>query len=111
MDITLVFKLPPEWPSAAPTVSFKPPVYHPNVSATNGDVCVDILNEKWSASIPLTGVVSCIMLLLEEPNCDSPLNTDAAREYTRDKASWRRCMLTKYNVDRATMCPSSKPKD
>jgi ubiquitin-protein ligase len=59
----------------------------------------------------LITVANYVMLLLEEPNADSPLNSDAAREYRSGQVAWKKALLAKYNVDCASICPSSKPKD
>jgi ubiquitin-protein ligase len=36
------------YPYQSPTVKFATPCFHPNVD-THGNICLDILKEKWSA--------------------------------------------------------------
>lgn len=67
----LIFKLSMEfastYPYTAPTVLFKTPIYHPNVDFS-GRICLDILKEKWSATLSIGSVLLSLQSLLGEPN-------------------------------------------
>ncbi|KAL6043891.1 hypothetical protein STEG23_011847, partial [Scotinomys teguina] len=65
------------YPYNAPTVKFLTPCYHPNVD-TQGNICLDILKDKWSALYDVRTILLSIQSLLGEPNIDSTLNTHAA---------------------------------
>ena len=41
------------YPYQSPTVKFTTPCFHPNVD-THGNICLDILKEKWSALYEVT---------------------------------------------------------
>ena len=43
----LSLKFTSEYPFKAPTVRFETPCFHPNVD-TYGNICLDILKDKWS---------------------------------------------------------------
>uniref|UniRef100_G1N7N2 UBC core domain-containing protein n=1 Tax=Meleagris gallopavo TaxID=9103 RepID=G1N7N2_MELGA len=73
----LSLEFPSGYPYTAPTVRFLTPCYHPNVDA-QGNICLDILKEKWSALYDVRTILLSIQSLLAEPNIDSPLNTHAA---------------------------------
>ncbi|XP_031208879.1 ubiquitin-conjugating enzyme E2 C-like isoform X2 [Mastomys coucha] len=79
----LRYKLSLEFPSGYPyntptvNVKFLTPCYHPNVD-TQGNICLDILKDKWSALYDVRTILLSIQSLLGEPNTDSPLNTHAA---------------------------------
>ena len=45
---------------------------------TAGNICLDILKDKWSAAYSVRTVLVSIQSLLGDPNNDSPLNTFAA---------------------------------
>ncbi|XP_036758048.1 ubiquitin-conjugating enzyme E2 C isoform X1 [Manis pentadactyla] len=73
----LSLEFPSGYPYNAPTVRFLTPCYHPNVD-TQGNICLDILKDKWSALYDVRTILLSIQSLLGEPNIDSPLNTHAA---------------------------------
>ena len=57
---------------------FESQCFHPNVDQ-NGNICLDILKEKWSAAYSVRTVLLSIQSLLGEPNNDSPLDAYAAK--------------------------------
>ena len=57
---------------------FETQCFHPNVDQ-HGNICLDILKEKWSAAYSVRTVLLSIQSLLGEPNNDSPLNAYAAK--------------------------------
>ncbi|RZF33306.1 hypothetical protein LSTR_LSTR007651 [Laodelphax striatellus] len=77
----ITFKLSLEflnnYPYVPPIVKFTSPCFHPNVDLT-GNICLDILKEKWSALYDVRTVLLSLQSLLAEPNNDSPLNQTAA---------------------------------
>jgi len=73
----LRLEFPAGYPYQSPTVKFTTPCFHPNVD-THGNICLDILKEKWSALYEVRTILLSIQSLLGEPNNDSPLNTHAA---------------------------------
>ncbi|XP_027429202.1 ubiquitin-conjugating enzyme E2 C-like isoform X3 [Zalophus californianus] len=73
----LSLEFPSGYPYKAPTVKFLTPCYHPNVD-TQGNICLDILKDKWPALYDVRTILLSIQSLPGEPNTDSPLNTHAA---------------------------------
>ncbi|KAH7877821.1 ubiquitin-conjugating enzyme/RWD-like protein [Lentinula edodes] len=69
---------PPNYPYVAPTIKFETPCYHPNVDINSGTICLDILQDKWSAVYSVQTILISLQSLLGEPNNASPLNSDAA---------------------------------
>ena len=59
--LSLVF--PFNYPYVAPTIKFDTPCYHPNVDQ-HGNICLDILKEKWSALYDVRTVLLSIQSLL-----------------------------------------------
>ncbi|KAF7311664.1 Ubiquitin-conjugating enzyme E2-20 kDa [Mycena kentingensis (nom. inval.)] len=68
----------PNYPYGAPTIKFDTPCYHPNVDLATGAICLDILQDKWSAIYSVHTILLSLQSLLGEPNNSSPLNPDAA---------------------------------
>ncbi|SCV67313.1 BQ2448_5959 [Microbotryum intermedium] len=70
-------RFPPTYPYAAPTVRFESTCFHPNVDL-HGNICLDILKEKWSPMLSVSTILISLQSLLGEPNNKSPLNVQAA---------------------------------
>lgn len=54
---------------------------------TQGNICLDILKDKWSAVYSVQTVLLSIQSLLEEPNNNSPLNAQAAEMWNRKEGT------------------------
>ena len=78
-----------EYPNKPPTVVFVSRIFHPNVYA-NGNICLDILQDKWSPIYGVSAVLTSIQSLLTDPNPASPANSEAANIFTRDKREYAR---------------------
>ncbi|PKA58573.1 Ubiquitin-conjugating enzyme E2 19 [Apostasia shenzhenica] len=77
MVYRLSLSFPSDYPFKPPKVKFENPCFHPNVDLC-GNICLDILQDKWSSAYDVRTVLLSIQSLLGEPNNDSPLNTQAA---------------------------------
>lgn len=78
MEYSLIMRFPTNYPIAPPTVKFETPIFHPNIDMS-GNICLDILKDKWSATYTVATLLLSIQGLLETPNNDSPLNNQAAQ--------------------------------
>ncbi len=68
-------------------MKFNTPIYHPNVSLADGRLCwreLDSSGSKFQANI----LISAIGCLMEEPNADSPLNSEAAALFRSNRAAY-----------------------
>ena len=74
----LSIKFSPTYPFNPPKIKFISKCYHPNVDS-EGNICLDILQDKWSAIYNVQTILLSIQSLLGEPNNDSPLNIEAAQ--------------------------------
>ena len=70
---------------AAPTVKFETPCFHPNVDQ-HGNICLDILKDKWSPALQIRAVLLSIQALMSAPNLDDPLDEDIANHWKADLA-------------------------
>jgi len=87
----LGLKFPTSYPYEAPQVTFTTPCFHPNVDQY-GNICLDILKEKWSAVYNVRTVLLSIQSLLADPNLDSPLNGHAASIWN-NTAEYKKALL------------------
>ncbi len=77
-------KLPNDYPFSAPRIKFLSPILHVNIN-NKGDICLDILKDKWAASQNITSIMLSIILLLSQPNPDDPFNSELAQLYRENK--------------------------
>ena len=90
--LTLNITLPDNFPFSAPQVSFTANIWHPNVR-TDGRICLDILQGNWTPALKLSSVLLSISSLLNDPNPASPLNGEAARQYTSNREEYNRKVI------------------
>lgn len=98
-----------KYPYVPPSVSFITTCFHPNIDP-DGNICLDILKDKWTALYDVRTVLLSIQSLLNEPNLDSPLDPHAATLWIK-QASFKDIMLDKYDGEsEATGVKSKKQK-
>ena len=95
----LSLTFPNGYPFTAPTVKFITPCFHPNVD-TYGNICLDILKDKWSALYDVRTILLSIQSLLGDPNNDSPLNGQAAQLWS-DQVAFKKLLLEKFQQSKS----------
>ena len=82
------------YPNKPPTVKFLSRMFHPNVYA-NGELCLDILQNRWSPTYDVAAILTSIQSLLHDPNPNSPANAEAAQLYRENMKEYvRRVKVT-----------------
>lgn len=104
----LRFLLPDNYPLKPPHITMMTKTFHVNISDIKDEqvgvqefgykICVDFLDENWTADYTLEKCLVAIQLLLDTPEPDSPLNGDAARIFKRSRAAYDR-IARKYTRD------------
>ncbi|KAK4054590.1 Ubiquitin-conjugating enzyme E2 2 [Microbotryomycetes sp. JL201] len=74
----LVLTFDESYPNKPPKVKFISTMFHPNVYA-NGELCLDILQNRWSPTYDVAAILTSIQSLLHDPNPNSPANAEAAQ--------------------------------
>ncbi|XP_061347088.1 uncharacterized protein LOC133292658 [Gastrolobium bilobum] len=94
LSYKLSLRFPLDYPFKPPQVKFETMCFHPNVDQF-GNICLDILQDKWSSAYDCRTILLSIQSLLEEPNLESPLNSYAAALWN-DKEDYRRMIHKQY---------------
>lgn len=101
LEFQLSLTFPQNYPFEAPRVVFLSACYHPNVDV-NGNICLDILKENWSAIYNVSQILLSIQSLLDNPNNASPLNANAAALWG-NKEEFKKMVLATYESKPAVL--------
>lgn len=85
------------YPHRPPMVRFVQVPWHPNVYV-NGNICVDFLSTQWTPAYRIESILSSLQSLLDDPNCSSPANPTASRQWLDNRAAF--CAMVKSEMER-----------
>lgn len=95
------------YPNKPPQVKFVSKMFHPNVYA-NGELCLDILQNRWSPTYDVVAILTSVQSLLNDPNPNSPANAEAAQLYRENMKEYVR--RVKATVEASWMDPEDLKK-
>lgn len=91
--------VPSEYPIKAPDCKFITKIFHPNIHWETGEICHELLKDKWLPSCSLETVCRAILDLMMHPNADSPLNCDAGNLIRNGDLLGYRYLAKMYTID------------
>ena len=86
---TMSITFPERYPMKPPVIRFMTQVAHPNVGE-DGQICLDILDNRWSPALTVAKTLLSISSLLMDPNPSSPMRGDLADMYHADRDEYTR---------------------
>lgn len=95
-EYKLSLSFPNDYPFKPPKVKFETGCFHPNVDVY-GNICLDILQDKWSSAYDVRTILLSIQSLLGEPNTSSPLNAQAASLWVNQE-EYRKVVMKLYKA-------------
>ncbi|NXC13805.1 UBE2A enzyme, partial [Corythaeola cristata] len=69
---------------------FKPLFLNLFLVYADGSICLDILQNRWSPTYDVSSILTSIQSLLDEPNPNSPANSQAAQLYQENKREYEK---------------------
>ena len=102
-----LLNFPDDYPNSPPKMKFTSQMFHPNIYP-DGNVCISILHkpgkdefneqekedEKWRPSLGAEEILLSVISMLNDPNCDSPANVDAAVMFRKNQEEYKNIVRT-----------------
>ena len=96
-----ILTFPEDFPQNPPEMRFITEMFHPNIYK-DGKVCISILHspgvdvfnaqekaeERWRPSLGVEQILLSVISMLNDPNCDSPANVDAAVMFRNNRKDY-----------------------
>ncbi|TFF89554.1 MAG: ubiquitin-conjugating enzyme E2 [Promethearchaeota archaeon] len=82
-----------KFPFEAPKVKWLSKIWHPNIYRRK--VCVGVQGKDWTPTMSIAGLIEALRNLLNFPNPNSPLNSEAANQMKTNPKKYEQ-MVRKY---------------
>eukprot|EP00808_Paulinella_micropora_P029341 g205.t1 len=105
----LKIQVPSTYPHSPPMVHFVTKICHPNVHFKTGEICLDVLKDKWTPIWTLEATCRAIAALMSAPDASSPLNCDCGNLLRAGDMRGFWSLARMYTLEHAEPCVSKKP--
>ena len=83
-------------------------MFHPNIYS-EGNICLDILQNRWSPTYDVAALLTSIQSLLPDPNPSSAANGQAASLFSSNRASYDARVRETVETSWKYKPPNAKP--
>ncbi|TFF86548.1 MAG: ubiquitin-conjugating enzyme E2 [Promethearchaeota archaeon] len=81
-----------KFPFEAPKVKWLTQIWHPNI--IHRKICVGVMGKDWTPTMSIAGLVEALRNLLNYPNPNSPLNSEAANQMKTNRTKFEQMVRT-----------------
>lgn len=92
----ILIRIGDDYPTKPPHIKFISKIFHPNVYR-DGQICIDTLQNQWTPTLKIISALISIQSMLDDPNPNSPANSDAAKLFKNDKELYIKKIKEVYN--------------
>jgi len=86
----LDFSFPQDYPMKPPNVKFITPIYHVNVSMSQGGaICQELIVGGWSPILRVKDLIDRLQSLLIQPHAETPLEPEIGEMYASQPAKYK----------------------
>jgi len=104
-------RFPPQYPYKGPIINFMNKIFHPNIEAKAGTICLNLISSNWSPTYDLLSVLNIFLPeLLQNPNARDPYNSEAAKLYNECQTKYAD-KVREYIVEYASSLENLIPKE
>ena len=102
--------VPEDYPISPPKCYFITKIFHPNIDFSNGEICFELLKDKWTPQWSLESVCVALFNLLSNPNAESPLNCDCGNLIRAHDFLGYTTLAKMYTIEYSTNFQTGKKK-
>ncbi len=77
------------YPFKSPKIKFMTKIYHPNIKQDTGEICDQLIKEKWKPTMMAKEVIKTLVHLIENPDLEFPVEEAIAKEMKDDKKKYK----------------------
>ena len=69
-----------QYPFKPPIITFYPPIYHPSINQDTGEICADMIKNRWSPGRDVSWIMSILYTMFVTNNIDGIVDSNIMNE-------------------------------